>query len=119
MAHSLRRAAQEPDGSFQNVFGTKFTVYSNRSGTWQRMERAGETSEYRIEYVIGSGKHASGYLVRIGTHLFQSPIGYYTARHAYDMDPDMRIFRTPTLRVPLRKSACCAIQVSRFPSPER
>ncbi len=87
MAHSLRRAAREPEGSFQNAFGTKFTVYSNRTGTWQRMEHAGDTSEYRVDYVIGSGKHASGYLVRIGTHLFQSPIGYYTARHAYDMAP--------------------------------
>ncbi len=51
------------------------------------MERAGEVSEYRIAYVIGSGNHASGYLVRMGDHLFQSPISYYTKRHRYDMAP--------------------------------
>jgi len=87
MAHSLRQAGKEPVGSFENQFGTKFTIYSDQSGTWQRLESAGGTFDYRVEYVIGSGKHAQGYLVRIGDHLFQSPIAYYTARHAYGMAP--------------------------------
>ena len=87
MAHSLRRASREPAGSFQNAWGTKFTVRSDESGTWQRLERTVDVSEYRVEYVIGSGNHASGYLVRIGDHLFQSPIAYYTNRRSYDMAP--------------------------------
>jgi len=87
MAHSLRRAGREPSGSLENDFGTKFTVYSNAAGTWQRIERGGEASDYRVAYVIGSGNHASGYLVRIGDHLFQSPLSYYTARRAYGMAP--------------------------------
>jgi hypothetical protein len=87
MAHSLRRAGHDPGGSFQNAAGTRFTVHSNESGTWQRMEQAGDVSEYRVDYVIGSGKHASGYLVRIGDHLFQSPIAFYTSRRSYDMAP--------------------------------
>lgn len=87
MAHSLRRPIHEPSGSFQNDFGTSFTTYSNGLGTWQRIENAAEVSNYRIEYVIGSGKHAFGFLVRIGDHLFQSPIGYYTERRAYGMAP--------------------------------
>ncbi len=87
MAHSLRRPNHEPPGSFTNTFGTKFTVYSNGSGTWQRTETSNESADYRVDYVIGSGSHALGYLVRIGDHLFQSPIGYYPSRRAYAMAP--------------------------------
>src|SRR5579875_1269018 len=87
MAHSLRQAAREPAGSFENAFGTKFTIYVDATGTWQRMERGGEASEYRVAYAIGSGNHAFGYLVQIGDHLFQSPIGYYTSHKAYAMAP--------------------------------
>lgn len=87
MAHSMGQAQHVPSGSFQNEFGIKFTTYSDQSGTWQRMENAGEVSTYRVEYVIGSGKHGFGFLVRVGDDLFQSPIGYYTGRHAYGMAP--------------------------------
>jgi len=87
MAHSLRRAAHEPAGSFRNAAGTTFTVYSTEKATWQRIERAGDVFDVRIDYVIGSGTHASGYLARIGDHLFQSPISYYTKRHSYDLAP--------------------------------
>ena len=37
--------------------------------------------------MIGSGEHASGYLVDIGGHLFQSPVAYYKSRQAYDLAP--------------------------------
>lgn len=88
MAHSLRRPAREPQGSFVHaVSGTKFTVYSDRTGLWQRMERDGDVSDYRVAWVIGSGNHASGYIVRIGDHLFQSPICFYTRLGRYDMAP--------------------------------
>jgi tetratricopeptide (TPR) repeat protein len=87
MAHSLRRAAREPASSFQGPGTTKFTIVSDARGTRQRMERAGEVSEYQVAYVIGSGNHASGYLVQLGDHLFQSPIAFYTQRVRYDMAP--------------------------------
>lgn len=87
MAHSLRRAGVEPSGTFQNAAGTKFTVYSKNGETWQRIQNASETSDYKIAYVIGSGNHASGYLVQIGDHLFQSPIAYYPKRGSYGMAP--------------------------------
>lgn len=86
MAHSLRRAASEPAGEFE-ANGTKFTIVSGKGGAGQRMQRAGQTSEYKVAYVIGSGNHAFGYLIQIGDHLFQSPIGYYTRRHQYGMAP--------------------------------
>jgi len=88
MARSLRRPAQEPEGTFtQALSGTRFTIRSGNKGTWQRMERDGGSAEYQIAYVIGSGSHASGYLVQVGDHLFQSPICYYPSRRTYDMAP--------------------------------
>ena len=88
MARSLRRPAQEPEGTFtQDLSGTRFTIRSGNKGTWQRMERDGGAAEYQVAFVIGSGSHASGYLVQVGDHLFQAPICYYPSRRTYDMAP--------------------------------
>ena len=86
MAHALRRAGQEPDGTV-NAQGTKITIHSSPTGYWQTWENAGDKADYRIDYVIGSGEHASGYLVDIGGHLFQSPVAYYKSRQSYDLAP--------------------------------
>lgn len=82
MAASFRPAGNEPDGEF-TAAGTRFIVH----GSTQRMDRAGESSEHVVSWVIGSGKHASGYLVQNGDHLFQSPVCYYSNRHRYDLAP--------------------------------
>ncbi len=87
MSHSLRRPGKEPEGSFTTASGTRFTIRSNATGTWQRMERFGGSAEYQVAYVIGSGSHASGYLIQAGNNLFQSPICYYPSRHRYDLAP--------------------------------
>ncbi|MGC1415343.1 MAG: c-type cytochrome [Candidatus Acidiferrum sp.] len=86
MAHSLRRAGQEPDGVV-SAHGSKITMYSTPTGSWQRWENGGDGADYRVDYVIGSGIHASGYLVNLGGHLFQSPVAYYARRKAYDLAP--------------------------------
>jgi len=66
MSRSLRRPGKEPEGEFEHsLSGTKFTIYSNSKGLYQRMERDGDVSDYQVAYVVGSGNHASGYLVRI------------------------------------------------------
>jgi hypothetical protein len=85
MSHSMRVAGEEPSGKVQ-VPGTTITV-SSAAGTWQKLDRGGHTSEYHVDYVVGSGKHASGYLVAMSNHLFQSPIAYYQSRHDYDLAP--------------------------------
>jgi predicted CXXCH cytochrome family protein len=87
MARSLRRPANEPAGTFTTASGTRFTIRSDSNGTWQRMERFGGSVEYPVAYVIGSGSHASGYLIQVGDHLFQSPVCYYTKRKAYNLSP--------------------------------
>jgi hypothetical protein len=88
MAKSLRRAAAEPEGEYTDAAaGIRFTVRSGRGATLQRRERGGEGFDYPVSYVIGSGNHASGYLVVAGDHLIQSPLCYYTNRKAYGLAP--------------------------------
>lgn len=86
MAHSLRRASREPEGTV-NAHGSKITMRSSAAGYWQRWENGNDSNDYRVDYVIGSGNHASGYLVDIGGHLFQSPVAFYTRRQSYDLAP--------------------------------
>jgi photosynthetic reaction center cytochrome c subunit len=86
MAHSLRRAGQEPDGTVQAP-DAKITMHSSPTGYWQSLDSGGDAISYRIDYVIGSGNHASGYLLDIAGHLFQSPVAYYKSRQTYDLAP--------------------------------
>jgi photosynthetic reaction center cytochrome c subunit len=102
MAHSLRRPGQEPDGVV-TANGSKITVYSTPTGYWQRWENGGDQSEYHIDWVVGSGNHASGYLVDIGNHLFQSPVAYYKSRQAYDLAPGYENQRDPDFTRPVRE----------------
>jgi hypothetical protein len=102
MARSLRRVTDEPEGSFQDAAsGTRFTIRSGRGGTFQRREHAGETFDYPVAYAIGSGNHASGYLVAAGGYLFQSPICYYTKRKAYDLAPGYERLPDPDFTRPV------------------
>ena len=86
MAHSLRRAAHEPSGTVETP-DAKITMNSLTDGYWQRLKNGTDVASYRIDYVIGSGNHASGYLLDLGDHLFQSPVAYYKSRAAYDLAP--------------------------------
>lgn len=100
MAHSLRRADQEPNGAV-STRETKIDIHSSPSGYWQRLESAGEIQNYRIDYVIGSGNHASGYLLDLAGHLFQSPVAYYKSRHAYDLAPGYEGLPNPDFTRPI------------------
>jgi hypothetical protein len=101
MARSLRRPGNEPTGTFITSSGTRFTIRAESKGVWQRMERAGEVSEYPVAYVIGSGSHAAGYLIQVGDHLFQSPICYYTNRGKYDLAPGFERMGAPDFTRPV------------------
>ncbi len=101
MAHSLRRPGQEPEGTVI-ANGSKITMYSTPAGSWQRWENGGDQSEYRVDWVVGSGNHASGYLVDIGGHLFQSPVAYYKSRQSYDLAPGYENQPDPDFTRPVR-----------------
>ena len=100
MAHALRRAGQEPEGAV-TAGGTKVTMHSSPAGFRQTWENAGDKSEYRVDYVIGSGEHASGYLVNLGGHLFQSPVAYYRSRQSYDLAPGYENLPDPDFTRPV------------------
>ncbi|MFY9744122.1 MAG: c-type cytochrome [Candidatus Sulfotelmatobacter sp.] len=100
MAHSLRRAGREPSGAVTTA-DAKITMYSDASGSWQRLETAGDVTNYRIDYVIGSGNHASGYLVNLGGHLFQSPVAFYKSRNSYDLAPGYEKTKDPDFTRPV------------------
>ena len=102
MAHSLRRPGHEPDGEVDTA-STKITIYSSPTGYWQRLQRDGKVTNYHIDYVIGSGNHASGYLVDLADHLFQSPVSYYTVRHAYDLAPEYEGESNPDFTRPIKE----------------
>jgi hypothetical protein len=116
MARSLRRPGSEPEGSFTAASSAaKFTIHADRNATWQRLERAGDISEYPVSYVIGSGSHASGYLIRIGEYLFQSPVCYYPSRHAYDLAPGYEELAAPDFTRPVTEA--CLLCHSGGPLP--
>jgi photosynthetic reaction center cytochrome c subunit len=100
MAHSLRRASQEPEGAV-SAHGSKITMRSSPTGYWQHWENGGDSSDYRVDYVVGSGSHASGYLVAIGGHLFQSPVAFYASRKSYDLAPGYETVSDPDFTRPV------------------
>jgi tetratricopeptide (TPR) repeat protein len=100
MAHSLRRAGQEPDGTVTTP-DSKVTMYSLPTGFWQRLQTSGNVSNYHIDYVIGSGNHASGYLIDIAGHLFQSPVAFYKSRNSYDLAPGYEKTQDPDFTRPI------------------
>jgi photosynthetic reaction center cytochrome c subunit len=81
--------------------GSTITMHSSPQGFYQTWQNGNDKSEYRVEYVIGSGEHASGYLVDIGAHLFQSPIAYYRSRQSYDLAPGYENQRDPDFTRPV------------------
>ncbi|HZQ19126.1 MAG TPA: c-type cytochrome [Terriglobales bacterium] len=103
MAHSLRKAGNEPIGSVSTA-DTKITISDHQDGYWQRLESNGSTTNYRIDYVIGSGNHASGYLLDLANHLFQSPVAYYKTRHAYDLAPGYEGLPNPDFTRPVTEA---------------
>jgi photosynthetic reaction center cytochrome c subunit len=103
MAHSLRRAGQEPNGTVRIPNG-KIEIYTSPTGYWQRLQSGEDVANYRIDYVVGSGNHASGYLLELNGHLFQSPIAYYKSRHAYDLAPGYESLPNPDFTRPIAEA---------------
>ncbi|MGH9447439.1 MAG: hypothetical protein ACRD3O_17150, partial [Terriglobia bacterium] len=81
MAHSLGPPARGPSGAFFDARAdTQFTIESGKFRMVQRLTRDGISAAHPVAYSIGSGTHAIGYIIQIGSHLFQSPLCYYAHR---------------------------------------
>ena len=100
MAQSMRIGGQEPAGVVHTP-GATITMHSGKDGSWQTLATEGGTTDYHVDYVIGSGTHASGYIIDLGDHLFQSPIAYYRSRGAYDLAPGYEGIRDPDFTRPI------------------
>jgi photosynthetic reaction center cytochrome c subunit len=116
MAHSLRRAGREPNGTVTTA-DAKITMNSSPTGYWQRLESGGRITNYHIDYVIGSGNHAAGYLLDIAGHLFQSPVAYYKDRHAYDLAPGYEGESNPDFTRPISEGCLFCHSGSSLPVP--
>jgi photosynthetic reaction center cytochrome c subunit len=100
MAHSLRRAGQEPTGTVTTP-DARIAMYTASDGSWQRLETSSDTSNYHVDYVMGSGNHAFGYLIEIANHLFQSPVAFYKSRNSYDLAPGYETMQDPDFTRPV------------------
>ena len=87
MGRSMRLPGKEPTGVV-TAAGTTITIGLTPGGRFvQTLDVEKTVQQFPVSYVIGSGKHASGYLVNLDSHLFQSPVAYYRSRSAYDLAP--------------------------------
>jgi tetratricopeptide (TPR) repeat protein len=101
MANSLSRPKKLPTATFDHLYsGTNFAVRSSEKGMQQSLERDDVTGAHDIEYFIGSGNHAFGFLVQVGGYLFQSPISYYSKRGIWDVAPGYERDRSPDFTRP-------------------
>jgi Flp pilus assembly protein TadD len=98
----MRLPGQEPSGIVK-VPGTTITMYSDKQGSWQRLESQGTSLAFHVDYVVGSGTHAMGYLTSVANHLFQSPVAYYTSRSAYDLAPAFDKVSDPDFTRPIEQ----------------
>jgi hypothetical protein len=101
MAHSMRLPGDEPEGVVHAPQST-IRMTTEQDGAWETLESAGQTEKYRVRYVIGSGTHASGYLVSVANHLFQSPVAYYRRRSAYGVAPGYETEADPDFTRPVK-----------------
>ena len=103
MGRSISKpAAGHPVGVYgHGLSGTTFRTRASEAGLVQEIERDGLGANYMIDYVIGSGNAAFGYLVRVGDALFQSPITYYTERARWGMAPGMEQETNPDFNRPV------------------
>jgi hypothetical protein len=88
MAHSLSHTVSVPSGSFvHTISGTKFSIRSMPGSAEIAFERGEFSGTYQSAYVIGSGTHASGLLIRVRDYLFQAPVSYYADRGKWGAAP--------------------------------
>lgn len=91
----------QPSGVYYHGHsGTTFHVELSDRGMVHRIERSGHVASYLIDYVIGSGNAAFGYLVRVGDAIFQSPITYYSELKTWGMAPGMERYSDPDFTRP-------------------
>jgi tetratricopeptide (TPR) repeat protein len=91
-----RGGSERLDAAARNpltVDGFEFRV-ERRDGTVHHLEtrrdpRGAVVSQMdaEVQYVVGSGEHGYSYLIEHDGYVFQSPLGWYTQKQAWDLAP--------------------------------
>ncbi|MFO0282772.1 MAG: tetratricopeptide repeat protein [Acidobacteriota bacterium] len=88
MGNAIAPAQPTAPGSFgHSLSQSRFESFTRDGRLWHRIERGSLSAEYPIDWQIGYGAHAAGYLVRIGEALFQSPAALYRDNHLWAAAP--------------------------------
>ncbi len=102
MGNSISQPAQGRPGSFEHGFSeSAFEIESGDAGMVQSVSRNGLRAEHQVEYVIGSGNAAFGFLIRNDDYIYQSPVAYYTKRGLWDMAPGFESHPAPDFDRPV------------------
>lgn len=127
MGRSISRNFAQPGATIAHEFsGTKFTIAASRAGMRQRVERAGLVTEREVDYVIGSGNSAFGYLLLVGDRIFQSPLSFYSRKAVWAVAPGFESNPHPEFERPVTAECLwchagrprpIARTVNRFESP--
>jgi tetratricopeptide (TPR) repeat protein len=92
MGRSFAAAPTGASAQFEHALsGTKAAV----RGREHTLTRAGLTAQHQAEYQIGSGSHARGFLLRLGSQLFQSPLAEYPRDRRWDLAPGYEAMTHP------------------------
>jgi predicted CXXCH cytochrome family protein len=90
----VQPAQQPPDAAFDHPPSKRrYQVRRKDGALWHRellhTDQQPEVllCEYPLRYVVGSGRHARTYLVEADGFLVESPVTWYSSRHAWDMSP--------------------------------
>ena len=102
MGRSLSRPdSNQPSGMYSHGHsGTTFSIELSDRGMVHGIKRNGNRATYSIDYVIGSGNAAFGYLVQVEDAIFQSPITYYSEHKRWGMAPGMERYSDPDFTRP-------------------
>ena len=102
MGNSISRPVHGLKGSFDHELSqSSFSISRTDTGMAQSVQRGGLTAEYPIEYIIGSGNAALGFLVRVDDYVYQSPVSYYAKRRRWDMAPGFELHPAPDFDRPV------------------
>jgi tetratricopeptide (TPR) repeat protein len=119
MARSLGAPANQPSGSFEHAASkTQFTVATDSTGMVQSLKRHDDSETHRVAFVVGSGKHAFGYLIQIADHLFQSPLSYYTRAQRWDVAPGYEESLEPDFSRPVTPECLLCHSGKALPRPD-
>lgn len=102
MASSISRPAGEWAAALEHQHsGSRFAVEGGAGDMLQVVERQGLAAAHDVEYVIGSGNAALGFLISVGDYVCQSPIAYYTQRARWGMAPGYELHPSPDFDRPV------------------